>query len=322
MDVKPDRIAVVVTGRTEEARDIIAIEFESADGGPLPSFDAGAHVDVHFPDGSVRQYSLLHASGCAGRYMIGVLRAQASRGGSRYVHDTLRVGDRMSIGMPRNLFRLSPDSRRAILFAGGIGITPILAMAESLVQRGVSFDLHYAARSEQRAAFRERIAATAVAASTRFYFDDASNPLSIAQVLESAPREADLYVCGPAGFMAAVFEHALAAGWPRERVHQENFSAPLPDSRLSAGAFEVRVASSGATYRIEADQSIAAVLLAHGVDVALSCEQGICGCCMTRVLEGQPDHRDYFMTDEEHTANTMITPCCSRSLSPLLVLDL
>jgi vanillate O-demethylase ferredoxin subunit len=323
-EMKEDWFSVSVVGRRQEAQGIVALELASTDGGSLPAFEAGAHIDVKLPDGMVRQYSLLACRERSGAYTIGVLLSPASRGGSSYIHKKIQVGDHLTIGVPRNLFMLTRGNRRVILFAGGIGITPILAMAEALAQRNAEFDLHYSARSLANAAFRDRIAASGLVDRTYFYFNDADSRLRVADVLSRHPTDSDIYVCGPEGFMTSVIDAAVAAGWNRDCIHKENFSPASATSTEHEGpdGFDVRVASSGVTFRVTPGNSIAKVLLDNGIDIPVSCEQGICGCCMTGLLEGVPDHRDYCMSDEEHERNDMLTVCCSRSKTPLLVLDL
>ncbi|WP_288392241.1 PDR/VanB family oxidoreductase [uncultured Herbaspirillum sp.] len=315
-------LQVKVAARREEAQDIVALELVAVDGQPLPSFTAGAHIDVHLPGGLVRQYSLCNAPHEQHRYQIGVLRDANSRGGSVAVHEALQVGERITISAPRNQFALH-SARHSLLLAGGIGITPILCMAEALAAQGASFEMHYCARSPARQAFRERIAACGFADRVVHHYDDgaAAQKLDLAALLASVDPATHLYVCGPTGFIAHVVDTARARGWPDSQVHYEYFGA-APVNADGNGAFEVKLASSGQIYTIPPERTVIQVLVEHGVDVPVSCEQGICGTCLTRVLEGEPDHRDQYLTDEERAANDQFTPCCSRARSPMLVLDL
>lgn len=315
-------LQVKVAARREEAHDIIALELVAVDGAALPAFTAGAHIDVHLPGGLVRQYSLCNAPHEQHRYQIGVLRDVNSRGGSVAVHEALKLGDILTISAPRNQFALVP-AQHSLLLAGGIGVTPILCMAEALAAAGASFEMHYCARSPARQAFRERIAASGFAARVLHHYDDgeAAQKLDLDALLAQADPATHLYVCGPAGFIAHVVDTARARGWPEAQVHFEYFGA-APVKADGNGAFEVKLASSGQVYTIPPERTVIQVLCEHGVDVPVSCEQGICGTCLTRVLEGEPDHRDQYLTDEERAANDQFTPCCSRARSALLVLDL
>ncbi|WP_428240464.1 PDR/VanB family oxidoreductase [Gynuella sp.] len=316
-------IDVKVTRKTYETDDIVSLELMKPDHTPLPSFTAGAHVDLHLPDNLVRQYSLFNSSSETNRYMIGVLKDPASRGGSLAVHDHIKVGDIIQISEPRNLFALEQGARRSILFAGGIGVTPILAMAEQLVLTNAEFEMHYCARSRQRMAFIEHIASSAFASQVQFHFDDGDDEqrLNINQVLASPEPGTHIYVCGPTGFMDYVLTAAETLGWPAAQIHREYFSA-APVDHSQDGVFEVEINSTGQVFVIPADQSVLSVLEEAGVDIPMACEEGVCGTCLTGVLEGEPEHRDVFMSDEEHALNNQFTPCCSRARSARLLLDL
>jgi len=315
-------IAVRVARKLREAEDICSYELVREDGAPLPPFEAGAHIDVHLDDGVVRQYSLCNAPGETHRYQIGVLRDGASRGGSLAMHERIEEGSRLRIGAPKNHFPLA-EAERSLLLAGGIGVTPLLAMAETLARRGAAFELHYCARSPQRAAFRERIRASAFAAHAHFHYDsgEAAQKLDLAGLLEAAGAATQLYVCGPQGFIDHVLGAARAMGWPAARLHVEYFG----NAALETGGdrpFEVKLASSGKVVSVAAGQSVIEALAQQGVEIAYSCGEGVCGTCLTRVLDGVPEHRDLYLTEEEQAANDQFTPCCSRARTPLLVLDL
>jgi len=314
---------VVVARRRDEALDIASFELRGEDGGPLPAFEAGSHVDVHLPNGLVRQYSLCNDPRETHRYMIAVLRDEAGRGGSKAVHDQLREGERLRISTPRNHFALARDASHHLLLAGGIGVTPILCMAEQLASAGESFDMHYCTRSKRRTAFVQRIAEAGFAQAVRFHHDDhaGGSTFDIEQVLGAAPAGTHLYVCGPRGFMDFVLATARAHGWAEERLHYEFFGAPV-NQPAAGGSFQVCIASSGATIEVPPEYTVVQALAANGVEVVTSCEQGVCGTCLTRVIAGEPEHLDSYLTDEERAANDQFLPCCSRSKSPLLVLDL
>lgn len=316
-------IDVIVTCKKREADGIFSFELARTDGAPLAPFSAGSHIDVHLGSGLVRQYSLCNHPDEQFRYQIGVLLDPASRGGSAAMH-ALEEGCVVQISEPRNLFALAQGARRSLLFAGGIGVTPILCMAERLAQINAAFHLHYCGRSVASVAFIERIQQSCFAERAHLHFDDQPETrLDAAQALSGYCEGDHLYVCGPGGFMAFILEQARLAGWPEDSLHREYFAAqPQPVAQTDDASFEVMLASTGRCFVVLADYSVAQVLLENGIDLPLSCEAGICGTCLTRVLEGEPDHRDMFMTPAEQALNDQFTPCCSRSKSPRLVLDL
>ncbi|MFC5478796.1 PDR/VanB family oxidoreductase [Massilia suwonensis] len=320
----PLPLQVRVVAKTREAEGIASFELASLDGGPLPAFSAGAHVDVAIAPGLTRQYSLCNHPSERHRYLIAVLRDPASRGGSAAMHERVQAGDVLTISEPKNHFALEA-AEDYLLLAGGIGITPILCMAERLAQAGARFRLHYCARSRERAAFAERLAGSPFADSVRFHFDaDPDSKLDLEGLLRAAQPATHVYVCGPAGFIDAVTGLAAAQGWAGGRVHREYFGAPAqPAGGQGADSeFVVRIASSGRALTVPSGKTVLAVLQEHGIEIPVSCEQGICGTCVTRVLSGTPEHRDHYLLDEERAANDRFTPCCSRACSPELVLDL
>ena len=314
-------IDVIVTRKRREAEGVFSFELAAADQRSLPAFSAGSHIDVHLPNGLVRQYSLCNHPEESHRYLLGVLRDPASRGGSQAMHEQVEEGSQLRISEPRNLFPLVHEAAYSLLFAGGIGITPILCMAERLAQIGAPFELHYSGRAAERMAFVERIRNSTFADSVHLHIDDGvSGRLDAARVLSAPSSDSHLYVCGPNGFMDHVLDTAREQGWADTQLHREYFAAVAPVAE--AGSFEVQLASSGQCFQIPAERSVAEVLLEAGIDIPLSCEQGICGTCVTRVLEGEPEHNDMFLTDAEHARNDQFTPCCSRAKSARLVLDL
>lgn len=316
-------LEVIVTNKREEALDICSFELVRIDGKPLPVFSAGSHIDVQISPGLVRQYSLCNSPEESHRYLIGVLLDPLSRGGSKAMHEQIVVGQTLTISEPRNLFPLEHSADRTLLFAGGIGITPILCMAERLAQSGADFELHYSARSAERAAFQARIRESSFASRVHLHFDDAepAQCFDIAMLLREPQPSTHLYVCGPTGFMEFVLRSAREQGWQEDMLHREYFAASV-DVQASGASFEVQLASSGDVYVIAQDQTIIDVLYEAGIDIPVSCEQGICGTCVTRVLEGEPDHRDSFLTESEKARNNQFTPCCSRAKSARLVLDI
>ena len=313
---------VRIARKVSEAADICSFELINANGRALPPFSAGAHIDVHLANGMVRQYSLCNDPRETHRYQIAVLRDPASRGGSAAMH-ALAEGQVLDISDPRNHFALAHDASHHLLLAGGIGVTPLLCMAERLANIGASFEMHYCARSRERMAFVERIGRSNFAPQVQLHFDDGdrSQRLDLDLLFASSGAATHLYVCGPTGFMDWVLRTARDSGWTEDRLHREYFSA-APMDMSGDGAFEVQVASTGAVIPVRADQSVVAALAAHGIEVPVSCEQGVCGTCITRILEGTPLHRDVYFSDEEKAKGDQFTPCCSRARSLRLVLDL
>lgn len=316
-------LKVLVRRKAVEALDICTFEFVRADGTPLPGFSAGSHIDVHLPGGITRQYSLCNDPAESHRYLIAVLKDPATRGGSKAMHELVHEGDTLSISAPKNHFPLAHEAERSLLLAGGIGITPILCMAERLAIAGAEFELHYCTRSRERMAFHDRIRQSAFSSRAAFHFSDGdeAQKLQLDLLLGTAQRGTHLYVCGPKGFMNAVLAKARAAGWPEAQLHYEFFAAELLKSE-DDGSFEVKLASSGRVVRVERDETVVQALADAGIAVQTSCEQGVCGTCLVRVLEGEPDHRDMYLSPEERAANDQFLPCCSRAKSPLLMLDL
>lgn len=314
---------VRVTRKQVEAIDICTYELVDPNGKVLPSFSAGSHIDVEVRPGLIRQYSLCNDPAENHRYLIGVLRDPASRGGSVAMHDSVKEGDLIRISAPKNHFALAHDAKQSLLLAGGIGVTPILCMAERLAKIGSDFEMHYCTRSKERTAFLGRIEESDFSWRVHLHFDDgaADQKLDIKSLLAAPAANRHLYVCGPGGFLDFVIESAKQMGWGSQQVHYEYFAAKTDPDAVS-NAFSVKLASSGRVITVAEDKTVLAALADAGISVPCSCEQGVCGTCLTRVLEGEPDHRDLFLTDAERESNDQFLPCCSRSKSSLLVLDL
>lgn len=316
------QILARVVAKCRETDDVVRLELTGAHADTLPVFSAGAHIDVQVRPGVTRQYSLCNAPDERHRYVIAVLRARLSRGGSVTLHEQVRVGDLIPIGEPKNQFPLVP-ARRSILFAGGIGIAPILCMAETLSRAGARFELRYCARSERRAAFLHHLAQAAYAPQVHLHFDDGADTqrLDAAAVLREPRADTQVFVCGPPGFIAHITDVAIAHGWDRARIHAERFSAAAAGARCDR-SFDVLIASSGNVYHVPPGVPVTTVLAEHGVTIPTSCEDGVCGTCTTRVLDGSIEHRDYYFTSRERARHDRFTPCCSRAATELLVLDL
>jgi len=312
-----DLLDVVIIRREDVGEGVVVLSLASPDGAPLPPFEPGAHVDVHVGPKLVRQYSLCGDPGDTRVYRLGVKLEATSRGGSAAIHRTFNAATRIRISKPRNNFPLAVSATKTFLLGGGIGVTPLMAMAAHLDRAGADFDFHYCARSRQAAAFLGELENSRYAGRVYVHLDNAG-AFSIARDTPSPVAGAHLYVCGPGPFIDAVIETARHKGWSFGQLHFEKFSA-APET--GGDRFEVTAARSGITVMIDAGQTIAEALLAAGVDVALSCEQGVCGTCLVKVREGIPDHRDTYQTDDEMASNDRIAICCSRAKSSRLVLD-
>ena len=310
-------VAMRLTAITYAAEHVHLYEFRPVSGASVPRFTAGAHVDLHLPNGLVRQYSITNAQDQRDRYVLGVKREAAGRGGSRFMHDELRVGTVLEVGGPRNNFSLVEAAAHSVLIAGGIGVTPIVSMVARLRSLARPWELHYAVRQRSEAAFLDELLAGD--GHVRLHVDEEQGDvLDVARIVGAAPEEAHLYCCGPTPMLDAFT--AAAASRPVERVHLEHFSSTI--ARAVESGFIVELARSKLRIVIPPGQTILEALRARGLDVQSSCEQGICGSCETRVLAGEPDHRDLLLSDEEKAANEVMMICCSGSRSPVLVLDL
>lgn len=314
-------IEVRVESITQLADDINAFDMRPMESDVLPAFTAGAHLDIHLPNGLVRSYSLVNPEGEQHRYVVAVALDRASRGGSSHLHEAVRPGDVLTISSPRNLFPLSENARHSILIAGGIGITPLWCMIQRLVQGGRSWELHYGARNRQSAAFVEALGALPERLRKRVHlnFDDESGGrmLDLTRILAELDPSHHVYCCGPAPMLAA-FEQAAAAV-PRSNIHVEHFSAI--DAPAKEGGFTVVLARSRRILPVPYGKTILEVLLEAGESVPHACQMGTCATCETRVLEGIPDHRDVVLSPEERASNATMIICCSGSLSDRLVLD-
>ncbi len=315
------KLKVKVAARHVEALDINSFELVLPDGSDLPAFEAGAHIDVFLPGLPARQYSLCNDPIERKRYVIAVLRAEDSRGGSRTLADSVQVGDMLDIGVPKNHFALVGNAGHTLLLAGGIGVTPLLCMAETLARKGADFALHYASRTKARAAFLDRIEAAPYAPQARLWFDDTpGQTLDLPGVLDNPSPDTHLYICGPTGLLEAARKIATEQGWSSDNVHYEYFSGSVEHNDTDT-AFELEIAETGKVITVARDQSVLAALQECGFDIPCSCEEGVCGMCLTTVVSGTPDHRDMYLTEAERARNDSFMPCCSRSRSKRLVIS-
>jgi len=316
--MKSTELAVTVIAKQFNGAGNVLLTLARRRDQPLPDFTPGAHIDVLIPDCGKRQYSLCSAPDNADGYQICVRLDARSTGGSRWLHQQLALGDALHISAPRNHFPL-PQAPRTLLFAAGIGLTPLLIMAEALAARQADFTLHIYLKRADELAFSERLSRLGDHAIIHFSSEGDSLRQHVPDDL-TQPQNSVLMSCGPAGFMDHLQQLALQHGWQADQLHSERFKPTT--ALIAGGAFAVEIASSGARFTVGAEQSIAEVLEDAGIDIELSCEQGMCGACITGVLAGEPDHRDDVLSQQERAANDCIVLCCSRARSPLLVLDL
>lgn len=312
---------LIIRSKRTEAEGIVSLELAAPNAAPLPCFTAGAHIDVSLGNGLTRSYSLVNDQSERDRYVIAVNKDPASRGGSRFVHESLQVGQSFNVSEPRNHFPLVESVSHVVFVAGGIGITPLLSMIRRLTLLGQTWTLHYSARTRAKCAYvNELIEIDGGRRAVHFHFvDECDGRLpDMNAVLASVPLDAHLYCCGPAPMLHA-FERA-AAMRPPDNIHVEYFTAQ--QEAAVAGGFTVELARTGRSLRVEAGNSILDVLLVNGIDIGHACREGVCGACQTRVLEGIPDHRDSYLTPREKASCDSIMLCCSGSVSDKLVLDL
>ncbi|ABE30857.1 2Fe-2S iron-sulfur cluster binding domain protein [Paraburkholderia xenovorans LB400] len=311
----------------DEAHGVRSFSVSRLDGQPFDHYEPGAHIDVTGPSGVTRQYSLCGDPDHRETHLFAVKREDASRGGSRSLHDEVTVGSQLTIGAPRNLFQLAPGAEEHVLIAAGIGVTPLLSMAYRLLKQRQPFVLHYFARSAEHAAFLPLLSRAPFSEYVKLHFGVERDRLDavLGDCLADARDGTHIYTCGPSAFM----ERVVAIGETRvqpQAIHLERFAAE-PASTTSAESatldtFDVRIASSGATVRVDRNTTIVAALASIGIEVDTSCGEGVCGTCMVDVVSGTPEHRDHCLSKAERASGKVICCCISRAASPVLVLDL
>lgn len=322
-------LKLIIEDAHAETDAIRSFTLKAADGAPLPPFTAGAHLKVHIPGlDEPRNYSLVCLApesalfSAPERYHLGVRLEDPSQGGSRYMH-RVAIGDTLAVEPPKNDFPVH-DAQGSepppLLIAGGIGITPVASMAAQLSLQGRPFTLHYYGRSRGQMAFVKALSAHCGPALHVHADDDPSTTLALDALLDGASPATHLYICGPKGMIDAIIERAHARGWPQSHIHVELFTTPVPQS--GDREFDVELRQSGLTFHIPPDKTILEVLAEAGVDPMYDCTRGECGVCQVTVLEGLPDHRDYYLSDAEKKAGNVMQICVSRSFSDKLVLDL
>jgi vanillate O-demethylase ferredoxin subunit len=304
---------------------IKAFTLRRPDGRALPALEPGAHIQLKLllanGTAAVRAYSPVNPAPAPHHYEIAVQREAGGRGGSAYLHDRVEPGDRLRAAAPRNEFALAPDANDHLLIAGGIGITPLLAMHRALAGAGARHELHYVARAPELMAYRDEVAAPD-AAGARLYFDggDPGRGPDVAALMAAPMPGRHVYVCGPRGLIDAVIEQGRRAGWAPDHIHFELFTEA--EARTGDQPIEVELRRSGRTITVPADRTVLDAVLAAGVDAMFDCRRGECGVCTTDVIEGAPEHRDYYLTDKEKAAGKQICICISRARGKRLVLDL
>lgn len=307
-----------------EATDICSFVLGKLDGEDLPLVEPGAHVDVHLGNNLMRSYSLSNGMGDAGLYRLTVARDANSKGGSTFMHDRLRAGQTLQISAPRNNFALDEQADLSVFIAGGIGVTPYLPMMCRLNAIGKRWRLHYSVRTPDRAALLPEIEALAAGGAGEVCpnYDEVPGGamLNLPALLAALSEGAHVYCCGPSGMLDAFRRGADTAGIPAERVHFEYFSSNVESA--TGGGFTIVMAKSGQEVVVPAGQTILHAVNDAGANVPYSCEEGVCGACETRVIEGTPDHRDMILSESERAESKTMMICCSGSKSARLVLDL
>ncbi|GAS89976.1 PDR/VanB family oxidoreductase [Mycolicibacterium brisbanense] len=309
---------LTVSSVRREADGVLALELRALDGSALPAWTPGAHIEVDLPGGFVRQYSLCGAADDSTRWRIAVLREAASRGGSKFIHDSVEPGDVLSVRGPRNNFGIV-DADRYLFVAGGIGITPILPMARHVARSGKPWTLVYGGRTLASMAFVDELR-NIPAGDVRVIPQDEYGLLDLDYFLGTPRTDTAVYCCGPGSLIDAV--EVRCAAWPVGALHLERF-APKEVPRSSVdGEFDVQLARSGECLRVPGDRTLLEVLEDAGYDIDNSCRAGICGTCELAVADGIPEHNDDVLSDAERASNRVILPCVSRSKSAVLVIDL
>ncbi|MFJ3772369.1 PDR/VanB family oxidoreductase [Streptomyces sp. NPDC090075] len=311
-------VTLEISAKEDVAENVIALTLVHPTGARLPDWTPGSHIELVLPEGTIRHYSLCGNRWDAYTYRIAVLREPQGRGGSAYVHDALRPGDRVGVGGPRNHFPLVP-SETYLFVAGGIGITPLLPMIHQAELLGAGWQLLYGGRTRASMAFGEELS-SAYGERVHIAPQDECGLLDLASWLGTPRADTKVYCCGPAPLLAAV--EASCADWPPYALRTERFTAAEQAAPVRGTSFEVALRRTGRTVTVTPDVSVLEAVRRAGAEVLSSCEQGTCGTCLTPVLEGRPDHRDSILADHQRAANDCMFLCVSRSCGDRLVLDL
>ena len=308
-----------VTEKSKTAEDVVNLKLESIKGA-LPTFQPGAHIDLHLQNGLIRQYSLTNGPAETSQYSIGVKREPDSRGGSTAIHDTVAVGDVIAASAPRNNFPLRRDALKTVLIAGGIGITPLLSMAQTLHKMNLDFELHYFVRSDGQIAFRDKLAALGASVNLHKGLSPDQTEGALKKIAKDPGFANHMYICGPGPMLSIARATAQAAGWTDDAVHFEYFKN---ETEIDTSAeFTIELARSAMTLEVPAGRSILEVLRDNGIKMPSSCEQGACGTCKVDLIEGEALHQDVYLNESEKSRGDTIITCISRAKSDRLILDL
>jgi dimethylamine monooxygenase subunit B len=315
---KEKTIPVIIKDIKKETEFVKRFTLASVDGKPLPKFSGGAHISTYIEDGDllVRQYSLTSNPDDTQNYQIAVRLSETSKGGSRYWHQNMKLGDKLHISYPKNHFPLSFKAKHHVFYAAGIGITPFLSMMKELHSKGASFELHYASKTEEACAFYEFLQEH-YPFQCRFYFSNKKKRIHVSS-LEEHPIGTHVYFCGPESFITDLTETALQLGYPKSAVHMERFTPPQPKETVS---FHVQL-KDGNLIEVAKEQTLLEALLNNGIKAPYSCRVGRCGTCELPVSEGEIAHYDSFLSEEQQKSNSMILTCVSRAKSAKLVLNI
>lgn len=318
-------ITTRVSAVDQIAENIRLYTLTAVDTAALPGFSAGAHVDLLLDNGMTRQYSLCSDPNNSSQYQIAVQYESEGRGGSAYIHQHLKQDDEIQINPPRNHFQLDHSAERYVLIAGGIGITPIMLMAFELQLQGKDFELHYLCRGIEQAAFSDLLHFK-LKEKVHFHFSQAGTEgqsgqrLDLDDLFAGQPENTQVYICGSERLLQGVL--SAAEKCDQVTVNFERFSAAPEVDGQTNDAFEIEFASSGKVVQVAPEQSLLEVLRSEGHNIETMCEEGLCGSCEVNLLEGEAEHRDSVLTEDEKAEQSVLMVCCSRARSKRLVLDL
>lgn len=313
------RLTATVAEVQQLGPEIKSFRFEAPDT-PFTNASAGAHVDVYVPNGLLRQYSLWDWADDGSSISVGVKGEPNGGGGSKWLHENLTVGSTIELGDIRNNFKLDEAAKSYLLIAGGIGVTPMVAMGRRALELGKNISFYYLARNAAAAGFTDILSGLGLDDDLHLHHDDKDGLLDIKGLLDSQSADTQVYFCGPEALLSAVLDHTK--DWPPERVHFERFSGDPTKLNAPSEGFEVELRQTGETFHIPEDMSILDVLLEKGLNPEFGCMDGVCGSCTTTVIEGEVEHRDATMTAEEHDEEKSMCICVSRAKGDKLVLDL
>lgn len=315
-------LAVIVTSKRMLADKVVELELRDPDGKELPTFTAGSHIDLHISSKLMRQYSLANNPAEKDRYLCAVLLEKNGTGGSKAVFEKVEEGEQLYLSQPRNHFALVEEADFSLLVAGGIGVTPLLSMAYRLTELGKSFKFYYRANNRSSAAYADVLMEEFGDSVVCLFSEEGGrDKFDLAEIIASAPEGTHVYTCGGNDFMKLVTE-AAKDKFNEEQIHLEHFHPPEIESGGQDIAFELYCEKSDVTLQVPADKTIISVLEENGIDIPISCTEGVCGSCITKFSEGQVDHRDFVLSKSERENKQLFTPCCSRATSKRLAMDI